>query len=89
MPPLRLWLYSKSYGVVPSRHIMRSVTIRALTEISGLTSRGVLQNARKMVDSIMFAIRRTRRAFCKTPLLVRLRARLGYVRTMCLEGTTP
>ena len=65
-----------SCGVVPGRHIMRSVTIRALTEISGLTSRGVLQNARKMVDSIMFAIRRTRRAFCKTPLLVRLRARL-------------
>ena len=40
-------------------------------KIQGLLSRGVLQNARKMVALLDFTIRRTRRAFCKTPLLVR------------------
>ena len=89
MPALLLRQYSKSYGVVPSRHIVLGKPNRALS----LTSRGGLQNARRVRRMANMMMSTIFRAFCKTPLLVRpeisVSPRMGAERMMCLEGSTP
>ena len=88
MPALLLRQYSKSYGVVPARHIVLGKPNRGRS----LTSRGVLQNARRVRRMANMMLSTIFRAFCKTPLLVRpeisVSARIVTERMMCLPGTT-
>ena len=52
-----------------------------LHDIGCRGGRGVLQNARIMIASLMCAMRRSWRAFCKTPLLI-VRVPLALVTVM-------